>query len=186
MPLLDCAALRHSKFVIRQSAVRRVAEQARILIVKLSSLGDLFHALPTVHNLKVELGVELDWVTQAEYADLVRCFPDVDRVIPFPRHDFLLRIELIQLAPQHAEALHAGQVGAQPLELRDDDREAGQDLVEHPDRLGDDAELPAARRSRRDVRLQLCRLDALHARAARVAYRADQLPAPQLGAAGAV
>ena len=61
----------------------------RLLVVKLSSLGDLFHALPAVHNLKVKLGVLVDWVVQEEYADLVRCFSDVEAVIPFRRHDAL-------------------------------------------------------------------------------------------------
>lgn len=61
----------------------------RILVVKLSSLGDVFHALPAVHNLKVGLRAEVDWVTQPEYVDLVRCFEDVADVIPFPRHDWV-------------------------------------------------------------------------------------------------
>lgn len=60
----------------------------RILIIKLSSLGDIFHALPAVNNLKVTLGADIDWVTQPEYADLVRCFPVVSRVIVFPRRSF--------------------------------------------------------------------------------------------------
>lgn len=60
----------------------------RILVIKLSSLGDIFHALPAVNNLKVALGAEIDWVTQPEYADLVRCFPVVSRVIAFPRRSF--------------------------------------------------------------------------------------------------
>jgi heptosyltransferase I len=73
----------------------------KILIVKLSSLGDLFHALPAVHNIRTGLGAEIHWVTQTEYADLVRCFTDVDRVIPFPRNSlgkdlrvFLRRLRL--------------------------------------------------------------------------------------------
>ncbi len=57
----------------------------RILIVKLSSIGDLFHAMPTVHALKAGLGATVDWAVQTEYADLVRCFSDVARVIPIPR-----------------------------------------------------------------------------------------------------
>lgn len=57
----------------------------RLLIVKLSSLGDIFHALPVVHALRAGLDAEVDWVTQPEYVDLVRCFPDVNKVIPFPR-----------------------------------------------------------------------------------------------------
>ncbi|MBL7077245.1 MAG: glycosyltransferase family 9 protein [Kiritimatiellae bacterium] len=62
-----------------------MAQAQSILVVKLSSLGDLFHALPAVHNLKVGLGAEIDWVTQREYAGLVSCFDDVRRVIPFDR-----------------------------------------------------------------------------------------------------
>ncbi|MFH0878105.1 MAG: glycosyltransferase family 9 protein [Lentisphaerota bacterium] len=60
----------------------------RILIIKLSSLGDLFHALPAVHQLKTGLKASIDWVTQNEYAGLVRCFTDVDRVIGFSRTRF--------------------------------------------------------------------------------------------------
>lgn len=59
----------------------------RILIIKTSSLGDLFHALPAVHILKRKLGAQIDWVTNSEYADLVACFSDVERVIPFPRRN---------------------------------------------------------------------------------------------------
>jgi ADP-heptose:LPS heptosyltransferase len=41
-----------------------------------------------VHNLKVALRAEVDWVVQPEYAALVRCFTDVRRVIVFPRRSF--------------------------------------------------------------------------------------------------
>lgn len=58
----------------------------RILVIKLSSLGDLFHALPTVRVLKQATGAAIDWVVQTPYVDLVKCFEDVSRVIPFPRH----------------------------------------------------------------------------------------------------
>lgn len=60
----------------------------RILIIKLSSFGDIFHALPAVNNLKVALDAEVDWVTQPEYVELVKCFPIVSSVIPFPRRRF--------------------------------------------------------------------------------------------------
>ena len=58
----------------------------RILIVKTSSLGDLFHALPAVHLLKTGLNAEIDWVVNSGYVSLVKCFTDVDLVIPFPRN----------------------------------------------------------------------------------------------------
>lgn len=61
--------------------------QKRVLIVKLSSLGDLFHALPAVRAIREGLDAEIDWVTQPEYVDLVHCFSDVNNVIPFPRRN---------------------------------------------------------------------------------------------------
>jgi lipopolysaccharide heptosyltransferase I len=66
-------------------------ERKRILIIKLSSLGDIFHAIPAVHNLQAELDAEIDWVTQPEYVDLVKCLPMVSTVIPFPRRKFWSR-----------------------------------------------------------------------------------------------
>lgn len=57
----------------------------RVLVVKLSSLGDIFHALPTVHALKKGLNAEVDWVVQEEYADIVSCFSDVSEVVVFHR-----------------------------------------------------------------------------------------------------
>lgn len=60
----------------------------RILIVKLSSLGDIAHALPAVRVLKARTGATLDWVVQPEYAALIRACPLVERVIEFPRHHF--------------------------------------------------------------------------------------------------
>ena len=61
----------------------------RILVVKLSSLGDILHVLPTVHELRAQLNAEIDWVVHPEFAALVRCFADVDHVLTFPRHHVL-------------------------------------------------------------------------------------------------
>ena len=55
-------------------------------MIKLSSLGDLFHALPAVHGLKTGLDAVVDWVVDSRLAPVVECFPDVERVIAFPRH----------------------------------------------------------------------------------------------------
>ncbi len=57
----------------------------RILIVKLSSLGDIMHALPTVHELRRQLGAEIDWAVQPEYVSLVGCCTDLARTIAVPR-----------------------------------------------------------------------------------------------------
>ena len=60
-------------------------QEKHVLVVKLSSLGDLLHALPVVHELKTGLSARIDWAVQEEYRDLVSCFTDVDRVIAIPR-----------------------------------------------------------------------------------------------------
>jgi len=61
----------------------------RILIIKMSSLGDLFHALPAVHSLKTGLNATIDWVVNSQYRKTVECFTDVDRVIEFPRRNIV-------------------------------------------------------------------------------------------------
>ena len=55
----------------------------RILVVKLSSLGDVVQTLPVVHDLQAHFpGVRIDWAVEEAFADLVRAAPGVDRVIP--------------------------------------------------------------------------------------------------------
>ena len=59
-------------------------ERARILIVKVSSLGDVVHNMPLVHDLRARWPqCEIDWVVEEGYVDLVRLLPEVRRVIPF-------------------------------------------------------------------------------------------------------
>ncbi len=69
----------------RLRALAAAGTPPRVLLVKMSSLGDLLHALPTVEALKRGLGCHLTWVVNAAYADLVRCCPAVDAVLPFER-----------------------------------------------------------------------------------------------------
>jgi len=69
-----------------QGAVAGFALPARprILIVKVSSLGDVVHNMPLVHDLRARWpDCEIDWVVEEGYADLVRLLPEVRRVIPF-------------------------------------------------------------------------------------------------------
>lgn len=66
----------------------KIKDNPRILVIKLSSLGDVFHPLPAVHIIKKELNATIDWVTTDIYAELVRGFTDVERVISFPRKSF--------------------------------------------------------------------------------------------------
>jgi len=54
----------------------------RILIVRPSSLGDIVHALPIVHDLhRHRPGVEIDWVAEEPFTDLVSMTRGVRRVI---------------------------------------------------------------------------------------------------------
>lgn len=55
----------------------------RVLLVKLSSMGDVLHNLPVVSDLaRAYPDIEIDWVTEAPYAKLVALHPKVQRVIP--------------------------------------------------------------------------------------------------------
>lgn len=55
----------------------------KILLVKLSSLGDVVHALPVVQDIHVALqGAQVDWVVEKSFAPLLAMCPGVHRVIP--------------------------------------------------------------------------------------------------------
>ncbi|MBM3338758.1 MAG: lipopolysaccharide heptosyltransferase 1, partial [Betaproteobacteria bacterium] len=56
----------------------------RILIVKLSSLGDVVQALPVISDIRrhVELDLHIDWVVEEDYASLLALHPGIHRVIP--------------------------------------------------------------------------------------------------------
>jgi heptosyltransferase I len=55
---------------------------ARILIVKLSSLGDVVHAMPVVHDiLQAHPGAAIDWVVEPGYAPLVRRLDGIHAVL---------------------------------------------------------------------------------------------------------
>ncbi len=51
----------------------------RLLIVRLSSLGDVIHTLPVAANARAS-GAEVAWVVEAGHRELVEANPDVDRV----------------------------------------------------------------------------------------------------------
>jgi len=56
----------------------------RILLVRLSSLGDVLHTFPAVTDLRRAMpDAALDWVVEEAYAPLVRMHPGVSRAIPF-------------------------------------------------------------------------------------------------------
>jgi heptosyltransferase-1 len=55
----------------------------RVLLVKLSSLGDVVHSLPAAMDIHGSLpGVQIDWVVEPAFAPLLQLCPAVQRVIP--------------------------------------------------------------------------------------------------------
>ncbi len=55
----------------------------KILLVKLSSLGDVVHALPVVQDIHAALPeAQVDWVVEKSFAPLIALCPGVHRVIP--------------------------------------------------------------------------------------------------------
>ena len=55
----------------------------RVLVVKLSSLGDVIQTLPVLHDLATVFSdVQIDWVVEEAFADLLSEGPGLGRVIP--------------------------------------------------------------------------------------------------------
>ena len=55
----------------------------RVLIVKLSSLGDVVHTLPAVSDAAATLAtIRFDWVVEEAFAEIPQWHPAVERVIP--------------------------------------------------------------------------------------------------------
>ena len=58
----------------------------RILIIKLSSMGDVLHALPVLSDIKNHLGndTQIDWVCEPAYAHLLQDHPFIHKVYSLP------------------------------------------------------------------------------------------------------
>ena len=55
----------------------------RILLVKLSSLGDVVHTLPVVQDILLAMpGAQVDWVVEKAFAPLLTCVGGMSRIIP--------------------------------------------------------------------------------------------------------
>lgn len=84
--------------------VSLVAPQ-RILIVRLSHLGDVVHALPVFHALRAQFPTaRIGWAVQREFADLLRGLRGLDELFIFNRRGGVrawreLRAELARWAP---------------------------------------------------------------------------------------
>lgn len=72
-----------SEFVsITHCLTLRLHRYVRILIVKLSSIGDVIHALPSVAFLRRSLpDAEISWVVERAASEMIRDSPVIDRLI---------------------------------------------------------------------------------------------------------
>jgi lipopolysaccharide heptosyltransferase I len=58
----------------------------RILLLRLSSLGDVLFSLPTLERLREAFpGARIDWVVEDRFADLLAGHPLLDEVLVYPR-----------------------------------------------------------------------------------------------------
>ncbi|MFQ5494780.1 MAG: lipopolysaccharide heptosyltransferase II, partial [Phycisphaerae bacterium] len=61
----------------------------RILLIKPSSLGDVIHALPVLHGLRVRYPkARIDWLIASPLAPLLAAVPELDEAVPFDRRRF--------------------------------------------------------------------------------------------------
>ncbi len=86
----------------------RILAAQRILLVRLSHLGDVVHALPVFHALRrAAPRARIAWAVQPEFAPLLQGVPGLERTIPYERRGGwrawrALRIELARFAPELA------------------------------------------------------------------------------------
>jgi len=70
-------------------ATKATPSGARILVVRLSSMGDVIHALPAAASLKHSFpGSCLTWVVNPRWAPLLKDNPFIDRLVLFSRHSW--------------------------------------------------------------------------------------------------
>lgn len=86
--LLACSGMLHQSSDPQMSELSSV--NPKILLVKLSSLGDVLHNLPIVWDLRTRLpNAQIDWVVEEGYVHLLEPllnengFHGIDRIIPF-------------------------------------------------------------------------------------------------------
>ncbi|MCL1925861.1 MAG: glycosyltransferase family 9 protein [Syntrophorhabdaceae bacterium] len=63
----------------------KILYSRKVLIVKLSALGDILHALPALKYLRrTAPSLEIHWASDASFAELLAGCPEVVKAVPFP------------------------------------------------------------------------------------------------------
>lgn len=82
----------------------------RILIVKMSSMGDIIHTLPALTDaIKHNPDISFDWVVEEGFVDIARWHPHVKRIIP---------IALRRWRKKKWHSFRSGEIGAFLKDLR--------------------------------------------------------------------
>ena len=64
----------------------------KILVIKLSAIGDVIHSLPFLEVLKMTFPFStIDWVVEEDAAGIVQDHPDIDTLLVFPRKGWIKR-----------------------------------------------------------------------------------------------
>ena len=101
----------------------------RILVVRLSALGDVLHALPVLSALRARFpAARIDWAVEDRAVDLLRHRSDLDRVLAFPRTRLSSAlkgiprpIDLLSTAKGFVQEMRAGQYDVAVLSATDRD-----------------------------------------------------------------
>ncbi len=68
--------------MVKAELYAKMPYMLKLLIVKTSSLGDVIHNLPIIHDIcSYYPDVKIDWVVEAAFADIPKLHPAVNRVI---------------------------------------------------------------------------------------------------------
>ncbi len=71
-----------------------ISNPRKILIIRLSAIGDVLRALPVLHTIKYNFpGSRISWVVEEPAKDLLVHHPYVDEVIIFPKASLLAKVK---------------------------------------------------------------------------------------------
>src|SRR5690242_11875031 len=71
------------------AATLRTHEFRRILLIKLSAVGDVIHTIPVLNKLRRRYPrAQIDWLIRPQIAELIRHHPGLSNVLPFSRAQF--------------------------------------------------------------------------------------------------
>ena len=74
---------------LRETSASPLPPKARVLVVRLSALGDVLFALETVASLKAERpDVRIDFLVDERFADLLHGHPEIERVLTSARKNW--------------------------------------------------------------------------------------------------